>query len=245
MTPDACVMVKRSDEPWCDDVAASLKFFKCGANHQRFATGEAGLGPAGDENHFTTSCSDLGAEDVERAYSDSESGGEEEEEPEEPEIGEAHVDITCDGRVANVQARAPSGTYTIARNDYFTMTDARDAAGGWTDIKIRIHPRLCVAGELERTPQMSKAVTVSDYDDDHDGAPVRSMLVLRAWMLWRATQHGWHNNHPARIEWHAREAEQLRNDVVACGSADGHVLSTGSTKADASIREFWPDALIQ
>ena len=80
MTPDACVMVKRSDEPWCDDVAASLKFFECGANHQRFATGEAGLGPAGDENHFTTSCSDLGAEDVERAYSDSESGGEEEEE---------------------------------------------------------------------------------------------------------------------------------------------------------------------
>ena len=54
MTPDACVMVKRSDEPWCDDVAASLKFFECGANHQRFATGEAGLGPAGDENHSAT-----------------------------------------------------------------------------------------------------------------------------------------------------------------------------------------------
>ena len=46
MTPDACVMVKRSDEPWCDDVAASLKFFECGANHQRFATVEAGLGSA-------------------------------------------------------------------------------------------------------------------------------------------------------------------------------------------------------
>ena len=59
MTPDACVMVKRSDEPWCDDVAASLKFFKCGANHQRFATGEAGLGPAGDENHSATTLQPL------------------------------------------------------------------------------------------------------------------------------------------------------------------------------------------
>ena len=138
-----------------------------------------------------------------------------------------------------------SGTYTVARNDYFTMTDARDAAGGWTDIKIRIHPRLCVAGELERTPQMSKAVTVSDYDDDHDGAPVRSMLVLRAWMLWRATRYGWHNKHPARSVWLAREAEQLRNDVVACGPADGHVPSTGSTEADAEIMKLWPGALIQ
>ena len=59
MTPDACVMVKRSDEPWCDDVAASLKFFECGANHQRFATGEAGLGPAGDENHSATTLQPL------------------------------------------------------------------------------------------------------------------------------------------------------------------------------------------
>ena len=206
---------------------------------------KAQVGSDADSDWDSDHSSDLGAEDVERACSDSESGGEEEEEHKEPEIDEAHVDITCDGRVANVQARAPSGTYTIGRNDYFTMTDARDAAGGWTDIKIRIHPRLCVAGELERTPQMSKAVTVSKYDGDHDGVPVRSMLVLRAWMLWRATQHGWHNNHPARIEWHAREAEQLHNDVVACDSAHGHVLSTGSTEADDSIREFWPRALMQ
>ena len=90
---------------------------------------------------------------------------------------------------------------------------------------------------------MSKVVRVSKYDGDHDGAPVRSMLVLRAWMLWRATQHGWHNKHPVRIEWHAEEAEQLHDDVVACGFAHGHFLSTGSTEADNSIRKFWPDAL--
>ena len=206
---------------------------------------KAQMGSDADPECDSDHSSDLGAEDAERAYSDSESGGEEEEEHAEPEIGEAHVDITCDGRVPNAEARAPSGTYTVFKNDYFTLTDARNAAGRYTDIKIRILDRLCIAGELERTPQMSKAVTVSQYDGDHDGAPVRSMLVLRAWMLWRATQYGWHNRHPARIEWYAREAEQLRNDVVACGSADGHVLSTGSTKADASIREFWPDALIQ
>ena len=50
MISHACVMVKSIDEPWCDDVAAGLKFFECVANHQRFATGEAGLEPAGDEN---------------------------------------------------------------------------------------------------------------------------------------------------------------------------------------------------
>ena len=135
------------------------------------------------------------------------------------------------------------GTLLMERNAYFTMTDARDAAGGWTDIKIRIHPRFCVAGELEKTPQMSKAVTVSDYDDDHDGAPVRSMLVLRAWMLWRATQHGWHNKHPARSAWLAREAEQLKNDIVAGGHVDGPFLSTGNDRADAEIMTFWPEAL--
>ena len=124
-----------------------------------------------------------------------------------------------------------------------SMTNARNAVGRYTDIKIRILDRLCIAGELQRTPQMSKDVTVSEYDGDHDGAPVRSMLVLRAWMLWRATQYGWHDKHPARSAWLAREAEQLRNDIVACGPVDGHVLSTGNARADAEIMKFWPDAL--
>ena len=31
-----CVMVKSIDMPWCDDVAAGLKFFECVANRVRF-----------------------------------------------------------------------------------------------------------------------------------------------------------------------------------------------------------------
>ena len=91
--------------------------------------------------------------------------------------------------------------------------------------------------------QKSKTVTVSDFDAAADGGqpePIIAYLVLRSWMLWRATRGGWDRRKPSRASWHARETQRLKESVSALRGQGG---GTGSAKADALIRAWSPAAL--
>ena len=104
---------------------------------------------------------------------------------------------------------------------------------------MRIAKRLCIDTELGRKPEMSRTIKVTEFDGE-DGPPLRSFFVLRAWMLWRARHHGWLEKNAARQEWHAREANKLKQDILRMGIVGG---GTGSARADAEIRSLWLAAL--
>ena len=82
----------------------------------------------------------------------------------------------------------------------------------------------------------SKTVTIATFDAD--GTPTRSYFVLRAWMLWRFTQHGFEAKVAARKAWRRRELAKLAGDIAALQIAGG---GTGVRKADICIRKWAPE----
>ncbi len=86
----------------------------------------------------------------------------------------------------------------------------------------------------------SKTATMSHYDEVE---PVRTFLILRAWMCYRATWGDWAQRKSARKRWLADETESLRADIRALGVCADGSGSTGNAAADARIKEWWPAAL--
>ena len=103
-----------------------------------------------------------------------------------------------------------AGGPTILDNAYFTITHNE------TDVKCRIRtvwhckPPL----GLGRLPTMSKTMSPGKNGETIDD-PVRSVMVLRAWMLWRARSvPGWVDAKPERARLFREEAEHLLRDVI-------------------------------
>ena len=137
--------------------------------------------------------------------------------------------------VAEVFRKAP-GTFTIYSNGYFSFTDNP----AYPDIKVLIVPRWRKAGLLG-TEAMSKTLVPTHYGDTREN-PVRTTLLLKSWMLNRATRHGFCNAKASRRRLFAREAAELRAAVVGMSSVAAP--TTGNTYADDIIREWTPHVLL-
>ena len=59
---------------------------------------------------------------------------------------------------------------------------------------------------------MSRQVTPSNYGETRDD-PVRSLLVLRGWALWRARIDGWANGRSCRAKHFVEHEARLERDV--------------------------------
>ena len=69
--------------------------------------------------------------------------------------------------------------------------------------------------------------------------PTRTWFLLRAWMLWRARQEGWHALEAGRARFFADEAARLEEDLVRYQpQADG---LTGNVKASKRFMDWVPD----
>jgi hypothetical protein len=124
---------------------------------------------------------------------------------------------------------------TISDNGYFYIK------GHELDLKMYIHDRWLAAPPLGigRSPQMSKTITPATVGETR-ADPVRSLLVLKAWMLCRARIHpGWIESNGARQRLFTEEADLVLAQVKRLQpQADGLL---GNAFASEMMRLFVPD----
>lgn len=76
--------------------------------------------------------------------------------------------------------------------------------------------------------------------DETRQEPTRSLLVLRAWALWRARQGGWAQAQRGRARYFREQEDLIVREVQALG-APGQLL--GNSKADALLRAWAPEVV--
>ena len=84
---------------------------------------------------------------------------------------------------------------------------------------------------------MSKQVTPRDYGEDRNN-PVRSLLLLRAWALWRARKDGWADARSCRAK-RFNEQEAFLERGARALNAPCRLL--GNTAANKHLRDISPD----
>ena len=129
--------------------------------------------------------------------------------------------------------RLPKGTNVIDTDSYFTLI--RDPK--YDDAKMVMRHRWARKEEMG-TVNKSKTLKIKDYDPD--GNPDVIFLVLRAWKLMRAAQHGWAASSAPRLKWLSIETDHLKADIRARNVIGG---GTGCPLGDKRIREWFPAAL--
>ena len=123
----------------------------------------------------------------------------------------------------------------VHTNGYFTFTDNPV----FSDVKVSVIPRWCKEEHLGKL-NMSKTVTPAHFGETRVSL-VRAMMVLKAWMLWRAQTGDFCNKRAARRKLFAGEARNLKAAIVEASSAS--LPTTGNAAADALIRKWAPDVL--
>lgn len=171
--------------------------------------------------HANSDCASLVSSDE----SDSDDGGAAEE------GSSAHP--SSEGEETASMSKAAAGTHVVYSNGYFTFTDNRN----YSDIRVSVLMRWCKPGLLG-VSNRSKTIVPAHYGDERNN-PVRSFLVLRAWMLHRAHVDGFCDKRASRRKVFAEETERLRADIAKTGNAVG----TGNLAADKQIKLWAPQVL--
>ena len=82
--------------------------------------------------------------------------------------------------------------------------------------------------------QMSKTLRPSAFGESRE-TPARSLLLLKAWALWRARQEGWADARPGRARHFQSMAAQLVKELRLFGPG------LGNAKADTQFKNWAPD----
>ena len=88
---------------------------------------------------------------------------------------------------------------------------------------------------------MSKTVQPRDYGETRDD-PVRSLMLLRAWTVWRARQGGWAEAKTCRKRYIDEHEVRLERDIAAL-DAPGHLL--GHPAANTVLKEVLPTLVVR
>ena len=73
--------------------------------------------------------------------------------------------------------------------------------------------------------------------------PVRSLLLLRAWMLWRANDNGWAEAKNGRKRQFQEDALYLVRDIIKLQTQGGGLL--GNKNADQLLHSWVPNLVAQ
>jgi hypothetical protein len=125
-----------------------------------------------------------------------------------------------------------SGTYVVYTNSYFTFTDNRD----FPDVKVRVLDRRCTKSFMGVSAK-SKTVVPTHFGEERTECK-RSMLVLKAWILWKSRTNDFCNQRASRRRLFAKETLDLRNSVVAASSETAP--TSGNATADSLIAQWAP-----
>ena len=124
---------------------------------------------------------------------------------------------------------------TIFDNGYFMIK------GHELDLKMHIHDRWLVPPPtgIGRSHNMSKTITPKTVGEER-ADPVRTLLLLKAWMLWRARQiPGWIESCSARQRLFTEEADLVLAQVKRMQPQNDRLL--GNTLASKMMRDWVPD----
>ena len=160
-----------------------------------------------------------------------------------------------EGWLAGKGADAAAGADIAAAGASDADTDAEDAATGaarearrslWSngyfyiadnegnpDVKVRMH-NWCATEVHMGHWQMSKTITPATFGESRDN-PTCSVLLLRAWALWRARLNNWADLRDGRSRQFASDAADLVRDISA---VPGHLL--GHPHANRMLRKWAP-----
>ena len=122
-----------------------------------------------------------------------------------------------------------SGLRPLWCDEYFIIGDH---PGDHVQIRVRDKYKKPLGG----IAPMSKQVTPRDYGETRDD-PVRSLLVLRGWALWRARQDGWGDGRGCRQKHFVEHEARLERDVK-CLKASCRLL--GHPAANAAFLNSVP-----
>ena len=127
-----------------------------------------------------------------------------------------------------------SGLEPLWEDPYFFVWD--NPSSEFVSIHMRHHWRK-QQPEGMGIIRVTKQVTPRHFDEKRS-EPTRSVLLLRAWALWRAHQAGWANKQRGRSRHFADQAALLERDIKALGAPCGFL---GHKKADNMLQSWVPD----
>ena len=131
------------------------------------------------------------------------------------------------------------GLLSLWNDDYFWIWDSETE---WIQMKIRSKfAQPAPIGMGGGTWPMSKRITPRDYGETR-AEPVRSILILRAWAVWRARLDGWADERECRKTHFDEQEVLLERDVRALGAPDRLL---GNAEANALLRSFLPDLVVK
>ena len=123
-------------------------------------------------------------------------------------------------------------------NDYFTIAD-RDASVGYLQARVRILYKSPMMTGGMGNATLTKLLYPRDFGEPFD-APVRTLLLLRSWAVWRASQSRWADARPDTSRKHIIDEEEssVERAVRALGEPC-HLL--GNTAANQALTRIAPD----
>ena len=131
--------------------------------------------------------------------------------------------------------RHPAGTWKVWESLWFFATKTP----GWADVKMHMKGPLRNVTTGMGNHSFSKTVSPHHYGDAWEN-PRRSLLVLRAWAIFRAGQLGWCKARPSRMREILKQRSALDRDLRALhGGAPLPLI--GNEAASKLIKQWVPD----
>ena len=163
-------------------------------------------------------------------------GGSYDEQTEGGEHGQAYEEP-----IASAVPRVAPGTWKVWEGLWFDMTQNP----AWPDVKISIKGPLRQCSTGLGVSNMSNTLTSWHFGETHLN-PVRTMLLLRAWGIQRATRDGWCFELEGRMREQQKQISDLEADIRVAGGRDRPTNSLfGQRVAHKWLLVWVPDVVLR
>ena len=165
--------------------------------------------------------------------------GEEEQQEEAPEH-EMDQPADEDEEIVAAAARHASGTWKVWEDLWFYMTETP----GFTDIKMHMKTPFRTPEQMGRF-QMSKALSPHHYGETLAN-PVKTRLLLRAWVIYRVRMNGWAEARPGRGRHVASMMASVRDRIRSADTRERPRMPLLEHPAAHKWLEKWvPDVVLE
>ena len=133
-------------------------------------------------------------------------------------------------------ARHPPGTWKIWEGTWFYSTKTP----GFTDVKVILKQAFRNLSTGMGVTSMSKALSPHHYNEEWE-EPVRTLLLLKSWCIWRARLHGWSKATECRQREVDRQVVRLTQELRVAQEGLPSRPLLGSLPAQKLLDKWVPD----
>ena len=134
--------------------------------------------------------------------------------------------------------RHAPGTFKFEENAYFYFTKTP----GYSDVKVIMKNPFRNSSGGMGTSSMSKTLSPHMFDESWDSA-LRTVVLLRAWCIWRARMHGWAAARECRLREINGQEQRLFNELMAQTPAPPSRPLLGNEATHALLAKWDPDVV--